>query len=66
MKILTQIRQFIGNDRGVTSIEYGILAAGIAVAIGALVSGDGAFTKAITEIFNNIISEMPKSGGAAK
>ena len=64
MKIKSLFAYLAKNQRGVTSIEYGILAAGLAVAIGALVSSDGAFTKAINDIFNNVITAMPKAGGA--
>ncbi|WP_432732452.1 Flp family type IVb pilin [Jeongeupia wiesaeckerbachi] len=58
------LRRLARDERGVTSIEYGILAAGLAVAIGALVSSDGAFTKSINQIFQNIVNTMPQSGGA--
>lgn len=33
--------QFLGDDRGATAIEYGLIAAGIAVAIIAVVQGLG-------------------------
>jgi pilus assembly protein Flp/PilA len=35
------IRQFLGNEQGATAIEYGLIAAGIAVAIIATVMGLG-------------------------
>lgn len=62
MKIKNLLQALVKNERGVTSIEYGIVAAGLAVAIGALVSSDGAFTKAINDIFNNVINAVPKVG----
>lgn len=62
MKIKNLLQALVKNERGVTSIEYGILAAGLAVAIGALVSSDGAFTKAINDIFSNVINAVPKVG----
>ena len=38
MTFIERIRLFIRSRRGVTAIEYGILAAGVAIVIGALVS----------------------------
>jgi pilus assembly protein Flp/PilA len=35
------IWKFLGNERGATAIEYGLIAAGIAVAIIAVVAGLG-------------------------
>jgi pilus assembly protein Flp/PilA len=35
------IWNFLGNERGATAIEYGLIAAGIAVAIIAVVTGLG-------------------------
>jgi len=35
------VRRFINDDRGATAIEYGLIAAGIAVAIIAVVNGLG-------------------------
>jgi pilus assembly protein Flp/PilA len=36
-----QVKQFLRNDSGATAIEYGLIAAGIAVAIIAVVNGLG-------------------------
>ena len=63
MNIIPFVRRFKRNQRGVTSIEYGILAAGLALAIGALVAKDGAFTTSVNQIFGNIVNSMPKAGG---
>ncbi|WP_034301096.1 Flp family type IVb pilin [Herbaspirillum sp. RV1423] len=60
MQLILFLRRFLCDQRGVTAIEYGILAAGLAVVIGTLVSTDGAFSKAITEIFKNIVSNLPQ------
>jgi pilus assembly protein Flp/PilA len=35
------VRNFLGNEQGATAIEYGLIAAGIAVAIIAVVFGLG-------------------------
>ena len=41
MKALSAVRRFIRDERGVTAIEYGLIAAGISVAIIAVVQGLG-------------------------
>ncbi len=55
------VRALAGDERGVTSIEYGILAAGIAVLIGALVTSDGTFSTTINQLFQNILDQLPQS-----
>jgi len=40
-KFRTLIAEFLENNQGVTAIEYGLLAAGISVAIAAVVVGLG-------------------------
>lgn len=63
MTILERIRQFVRSRRGVTAIEYGILAAGVAIVIGALVSSDGPLATAISDLFSNIVDRLPTQGG---
>jgi pilus assembly protein Flp/PilA len=38
---MTLLRRFLGNEKGATAIEYGLIAAGISVAIIAVVEGLG-------------------------
>ena len=53
---------YFGRDeRGVTTIEYGILAAGLALIIGILVKDNGPFHNALTEIFNHVLETLPES-----
>lgn len=63
MTFFTRIRRFIREKKGVTAIEYGILAAGVAVVIGALVSSDGPLASAISDLFSNIVNQLPNQGG---
>ncbi len=63
MSIINRIRKFIREKKGVTAIEYGILAAGVAVVIGALVSSDGPLASAISDLFGNIVNQLPTQGG---
>ena len=42
-----------------TAIEYGILAAGVAIVIGALVSSDGPLATAISDLFKGIVDHLP-------
>lgn len=49
------------NQRGVTAIEYGILAAGVAVLIGSLVASDGTFSQTLSSVFQNILNQLPQA-----
>ena len=60
MTFIERIRLFIRSRRGVTAIEYGILAAGVAIVIGALVSSDGTFSKTLESLFDNILDQLPQ------
>jgi pilus assembly protein Flp/PilA len=40
--MLTKLRAFLRNESGATAIEYGLIAAGVSVAIIAVVNGLGA------------------------
>ncbi|WP_417796591.1 Flp family type IVb pilin [Terasakiella pusilla] len=46
------------NEEGVTAIEYGILAASMAAAIGLIFGSDGAFVSALNERFANIADQI--------
>ncbi|MGD8110636.1 Flp family type IVb pilin [Vibrio sp. TRT 21S02] len=61
-----KITLFLSNKRGVTSIEYGILAAGLAVVIGAVLGEDGVFTQVLADAFSNVaeVIEANTSGGS--
>lgn len=50
---------FLKNKDGVTSIEYGILAAGLAVAIAAIVAPEGTFRQALDDIFDAVVEAVP-------
>ncbi|EJW10945.1 hypothetical protein A33M_3686 [Rhodovulum sp. PH10] len=49
------IKRFISNESGATAIEYGLIAAGISIAILSVVNALG--TK-LTNVFSNISSQM--------
>ena len=53
--MLAKLRQFLSDDSGATAIEYGLIAAGIAVAIIAVVNGLG--TKLNTK-FTSISTQL--------
>ncbi|NIJ24989.1 Flp family type IVb pilin [Sphingomonas japonica] len=57
---MTQIRKIIGNKKGATAIEYGLIAALIAVAAIAAMQGLGTNLK---NTFNNVSSNMVVTGG---
>ena len=49
------------DQRGVTAIEYGILAAGVAVLIGSLVASDGTLSQTLSSVFQNILNQLPQA-----
>jgi pilus assembly protein Flp/PilA len=53
--MLTKFRQFLADESGATAIEYGLIAAGISIAIIAVVNGLG--TKLKTT-FSSISSQL--------
>ena len=49
------VRKFLNDDRGATAIEYGLIAAGISVAIIAVVNGLGT---SLNTTFSSISSQL--------
>ncbi len=49
------VRRFLNDDRGATAIEYGLIAAGISVAIIAVVNGLGT---SLNSTFSSISSQL--------
>ena len=52
---MTTLRRFIRDDSGATAIEYGLIAAGISVAIITVVNGVGS---KVTDTFSSISTQM--------
>jgi pilus assembly protein Flp/PilA len=52
---MSLLKSFLRNESGATAIEYGLIAAGISVAIIAVVNGLG--TK-LTSTFSNVTTQM--------
>lgn len=62
---MKSFQKFLKSRDGVTSIEYGILAAGLAVAIAIIVADDGPLITAITDLFESVQhSIIPADPGA--
>lgn len=53
-----RIKQFLTDESGVTAIEYGILAAAMAAAIGIIFGSDGVFVTALKERFSSIADQI--------
>lgn len=64
--MFSSLRQFFRDERGVTAIEYGILAAAMAAAVGVIFGSDGAFVTALREKFKTIASDITSSGSDIK
>ncbi|MGC7402558.1 Flp family type IVb pilin [Pandoraea pneumonica] len=60
MKLGNRIRLFARDERGVTALEYGILAAIVAVVIGVTVSPG--LTNTFTSIFTKVQSVVTAAG----
>ncbi|NPD01083.1 Flp family type IVb pilin [Brenneria sp. hezel4-2-4] len=58
----TPLRTFLRDESGVTAIEYGILAAAMAAAIGAIFGSDGIFVQALNEKFSEIADQITGAG----
>jgi pilus assembly protein Flp/PilA len=54
------VLRFVNDDTGATAIEYGLIAAGISIAIIAVVNGLGT---QLTSVFNSVSSQL--GGGAS-
>ncbi|WP_417796608.1 Flp family type IVb pilin [Terasakiella pusilla] len=52
------LKELWTDQQGVTAIEYGILAASMAAAIGLIFGSDGAFVSALNERFANIADQI--------
>ena len=66
MKVgITKLKAFLQDESGVTAIEYGILAAAMAAAIGAIFGSDGVFVTALTDKFRQIADQISGSGTSA-
>ncbi|VXD00705.1 Pilin [Pseudomonas sp. 8Z] len=63
-----RIKQFLADESGVTAIEYGILAAAMAAAIGIIFGSDGVFVTALKERFSSIADQITNTNnpGATK
>lgn len=56
------VTRFLKDDSGATAIEYGLIAAGISVAIIAVVNGLGT---QLNTTFTNITTKLGTAGGGA-
>lgn len=55
MKLASLLRAFARDDRGVTAIEYGLIAAGVAVAIVGVV---GQMGSALNTTFQSVVTTL--------
>ena len=58
-----RIRAFLNDESGVTAIEYGILAAAMAAAIGIIFGEDGVFISALKDRFRAIGDQISNTNG---
>jgi pilus assembly protein Flp/PilA len=58
---MTSIKRFINDESGATAIEYGLIAAGIAVAIITMMS---TLSGSLTALFTDIAGRLKVAGGS--
>jgi pilus assembly protein Flp/PilA len=58
MKPIHILIAFAQDKRAVTAIEYGVLAASIALGIGGIFGSESDFMKALTGTFDNITEQL--------
>ena len=58
----SRLKQFFRDESGVTAIEYGILAAAMAAAVGVIFGSDGAFISALRDKFGAIANDITEAG----
>lgn len=64
--VTSRIQQFLRDESGVTAIEYGILAAAMAAAVGVIFGSDGAFITALRDKFGAIANDITEAGTDAR
>lgn len=62
----SRFQQFLHDESGVTAIEYGILAAAMAAAVGVIFGTDGVFVTALRDKFKAIAADITASGADIK
>lgn len=62
----SRLRAFLADESGVTAIEYGILAAAMAAAIGIIFGENGVFISALKNRFEAIGNQISGGKGAAQ
>lgn len=53
-KVIFFLRMFYQDQRGITSVEYGLIAVAVAVFVVAVLSGDHSFVKAMSSKFSDL------------
>lgn len=60
------LQAFLRDESGVTAIEYGILAASMAAAIGLIFGSDGVFVTALKSRFQSIADQITTTNNNAQ
>ncbi|KAF1070391.1 MAG: hypothetical protein GAK45_00806 [Pseudomonas citronellolis] len=64
--MIDSLKAFLKDESGVTAIEYGILAASMAAAIGLIFGSDGKFITALNERFTDIADQISTTNNNSK
>lgn len=58
------LENYKNDERGVTAIEYGLIAAGVAVVVGAAFLGDDSISTRLANIFDSVKDALAAGGPA--
>lgn len=52
------MRRFMKDESGISAVEYGLLAAGIAIGLWAIIGGDGGIRASLAGIFGQVKTDL--------
>lgn len=58
-KFIKRFTSMLKDDSGLSAVEYGLLAAGIAIGLYTIISGMGG---SLRDIYNNVAGELSQTG----
>lgn len=58
LKLKSAAKRFIADERGISAVEYGLLAAGIVVGLWVIVGGTGGIGESLRSVFTTVKSDL--------
>lgn len=57
-KVISFVRRFANDKSGISAVEYGLLAAGIAVGLWVFIGGDGGIGPSLESVFEGVADSL--------